>query len=104
MGVCTIKIIVLSTDTGPVVARAYDGPMCRSSSAEACASTTLLVVVVGEQQPAPKAACINAISHYIVFDKHHGCYSAQISQKHDMLQTIFRMMIIRTALCLLFGQ
>jgi hypothetical protein len=83
VGVCTIKIVVLSTDDCPVLARAYDGPMCRSSSAEAC--TTLLALAGCNSQPPRarfKAARTNAMSHHSTNILHNPD-----SQKHLGLQT-----------------
>lgn len=69
MGVCTMKIVVLSTDDCPVVARAYGGPMCRSSSAEAC--TNDVAAAGGVQQPATKSKIRGSLHqrHFTLFDR-----------------------------------
>jgi hypothetical protein len=75
VGVCTIKIVVLSTDDCPVLARAYDGPMCRSSSAEACTTLTGGVQQPHSRQLAPLNQC-----HSTPHD------TAPTSQNHLMVQ------------------
>jgi hypothetical protein len=72
MGVCTIKIVVLGTDDCPVVARAYGGPMCRSSSTEACTNDQGDVPAAGGvQQPATKSKIRGSLHqrHLTLFDR-----------------------------------